>query len=245
MHEKSMHEYSSFLTLTYDDKHVPSNGSLNERDVQLFLMRLRKYLQDTDIKIRYFYCGEYGEQNLRPHYHMLLFGFEFPDRKRVKQNKQGDDLYTSKKLDELWGKGYCWIGNVTRKSAEYVSRYILKKVGGDQALEHYQRIDQHGEIHQVVPEFVRMSLKPGIGATWFEKYGDQIFPRDEVIVDGKKTIPPRYYQSLRERSYQKEIKRIKAKRKASATKRAADNTPERLAQKAIVRQAKISRLRRD
>ena len=57
VHEKSLHEESSFVTLTYDDEHLPANGSLVYRDFQLFMKRYRKI---TGSGVRFLMCGEYG-----------------------------------------------------------------------------------------------------------------------------------------------------------------------------------------
>lgn len=64
--ELKKHKKAFFLTLTYDDAH---KKNLNKRDIQLFLKRLRK-----EMKLRYFYVGELGEETKRPHYHMIIFG---------------------------------------------------------------------------------------------------------------------------------------------------------------------------
>ena len=79
MHEASLHERNCFLTLTFDDLHLPASGSVNVRDVQLFLKRFRKALTYRNMKIRFFACGEYGDKNLRPHYHLIIFGYDFAD----------------------------------------------------------------------------------------------------------------------------------------------------------------------
>ena len=78
LHEASLFDENSFVTLTYDDKHLPAGGTLVKRDVQLFLKRLRRKFSDRTI--RYFFSGEYGGDTLRPHYHGCLFGFAFPDQ---------------------------------------------------------------------------------------------------------------------------------------------------------------------
>ena len=86
MHEKSLYSLSSFLTLTYDDDHLPPNGTLVKRDFQLFMKRLRWEMGDG---IRFFACGEYGDGNLRPHYHALLFNVDFPDKRKCGVGKNG------------------------------------------------------------------------------------------------------------------------------------------------------------
>ena len=48
-----------FITLTYEDSHLPDNGSLSMDDLQRFWKGLRKALGRR--KIKYFAVGEYGE----------------------------------------------------------------------------------------------------------------------------------------------------------------------------------------
>lgn len=184
-----MHEQNCSLTLTYAPEHLPPGGSLDPTHTTSFLKRLRKRIAPQ--KISYFYCGEYGENLGRPHYHFLLFGYEFPDLKFSKKSKSGHDLYTSDLLDQLWGLGHCEIGDLTFDSAAYAARYSLKKITGDLAASHYD-----GKL----PEFVRMSTKPAIGARWFSKYGVQTYRSDSLIVNGAVQKPPRYYDKLLRRS---------------------------------------------
>lgn len=184
LHESRMHEASSFITLTYDDAHVPL--SLDYAHFQKFMRRLRKKLGPT----RFFMCGEYGETTFRPHFHALLFGRSFSDRQRI-----GDDLFRSPTLESLWQFGFSSVGDVTYQSAAYVASYALKKLSGDAAGKRYSRVDQcTGEVVYVEPEFGRMSLKPGIGYSWFEKYYRDVFmARDGVVMNGKVVPAPRYY----------------------------------------------------
>lgn len=134
VHESKLHKDNCFITLTYNDANLPSDKSLHYYDFQCFMKRLRK--QYPGSKIRYYMCGEYGENFGRPHFHACIFGFNFDDLKLWKvQNKQ--KLYRSKKLEKLWDKGHSSVGTVTFESAAYVARYIMKKVTGDAAKNHY------------------------------------------------------------------------------------------------------------
>ena len=106
-----MHEQSCFITLTFNDEELNKRanpGSLNVRDFQLFMKKLRK--KHPEKKICFFHCGEYGEKNNRPHYHALIYNHDFPDRKLFKQRKE-IKLYTSKELEELWPYGFSTIGD--------------------------------------------------------------------------------------------------------------------------------------
>lgn len=195
VHESKMHSVNSFITLTYNDDNIPAFGSLHYPDFQKFCKRMRK----KKGPFRFFMCGEYGEDLFRPHYHACLFGLHFEDRKLFSTSNSGHDLYTSKELSELWPYGYHTIGDMSFQSAAYVARYCVKKVTGPAADEHYMRMDEYGEVRQLEPEFIRMSLKPGIGAKFYEKYKDEILVRDSVILDSKERSVPRYYdKALRE-----------------------------------------------
>ena len=190
MHEASLHERNCFLTLTYDDEHVPSNASLNVVDFQLFMKRLRR---GSVSPLRFFHCGEYGEETRRPHYHCCLFGENFSDDRKVyRVTKQGHSLYNSSRLSEVWGLGHAVIGDLSFESAAYVARYCLKKVTGPSAQDYY------GERK---PEYVTMSRRPGIGSGWLEK-GRNLFETyrdDSVVLRGKEMLPPPYYDRILER----------------------------------------------
>lgn len=195
VHEAQMHEENSFLTLTYAPEHLPSDGSLDVVHFQQFMKRLRK--NQSGKTIRFFHCGEYGDLNGRPHYHALIFGHDFKDKEVVSVNKQGQKLYGSEALKKLWPWGHSSIGTVTFQSAGYCARYVVKKITGEAAKEHYERVDQEtGEITRLKPEYTTMSRRPGIGKDWFEKYGSDVYPNDYVVIDGKKHPPPRYYDKL-------------------------------------------------
>lgn len=119
-----MHENNCFITLTYSDEHLPSDGKLRYLDFQLFMKRLRKQFGPD---IGFFMCGEYGDQTKRPHYHACLFGIDFEDKTFVRENEHGDKIWNSQSLTDLWSLGHTELGSVTQKSAGYVARYVLKK----------------------------------------------------------------------------------------------------------------------
>ena len=174
MHEASMHKSNCFVTLTYNDYYLPENGSLVKSDFQKFMKRLRKKVGTT---VRYYYCGEYGENFGRPHYHVILFGYDFKDKFLWRENSNGDKCYRSELLEQLWPFGISEIGDVTFQSAAYVARYVMKKRTGDVAKEYY------GDR---LPEYNDMSRRPGIGALWLEKYQNDVYPHDFVVMNGKK-----------------------------------------------------------
>lgn len=243
MHEAQMHEFNSFITLTYNDEHLPPDGSLKKKHYQDFMKRLRR--KYDGMKIRFFHCGEYGDKDARPHYHAILFGIDWPDRKLFTIRK-GIPTYTSQALEDLWQKGFCTVGDVTFESAAYVARYVMKKVTGDRAAEHYQSVNAlTGELHQIAPEYITMSTKPGVGHAWYKKFFSDIYPRDFTVTNGKEGAVPRYYDKLLEREQEKLLQQLKHKRVLRANEHAIDNTPERMRVREEVKQARIRLLKRD
>ncbi len=244
MHEAQMHTQNCFITLTYDDAHLPSDRSLHYRDFQLFIKRLRKRYPGR--RIRYYMAGEYGENFGRPHWHACIFGLDFDDKKLWKRTSANSLLYRSQDLELLWPFGYSSIGDVTFESAAYVARYIMKKVTGKNASEHYQEIDPDtGEITNRTPEFTKMSLKPGIGYEWYKQYTSDVYPHDYVVVRGKKVKPPKYYDKKYKIDNPYEFDELLYIREKSAKLNYADNTPERLLVKEQVTQAKLQKLKRN
>lgn len=177
-------------------------------------------------------CGEYGEQLQRPHYHLILFNLTFDDKKLFKIN-HGYPLYTSDTLAKLWPYGFHTIGDVTFETCAYTARYILKKVNGDMASEHY-----HGRL----AEYTCMSRKPGIAHDWYETWKDDVYPHDYVIIRGGiKCRPPRYYDHLFELDSEEVFKRVKWRRKYKASK-SPDNSYERLQVRKTVQISKLKKL---
>lgn len=244
MHEASLHEENCFVTLTYADSNMPYGHTLVKRDYQLFMKRLRHYY---DRKIRFFACGEYGEETLRPHYHACLFGYMPRDLRPLRRNKnpkngeESNSLYTSDSLTSIWSHGYVTVGEVTFESAGYCARYITKKILGDKQAESYWRVDtKSGVIHQVAPEFALMSRRPGIGKEWIDKFGGEVYRHDSVIVNGREVLPPDYYDNqLSELQKQ----RIKDRRKRKAQKNKANSTIERLRVREDVKVGKLTHRR--
>lgn len=242
MHEASLYDDNCFITLTYSPEHLPEDCSLHYRDFQLFLKRLRKAWPND--RIRFYMCGEYGEENHRPHFHACLFGFNFPDRVPFRQ-LGGSKLWRSDQLEKLWGKGHCSIGEVTFESAAYVARYVMKKVTGDLQELHYRQTDEDGVItgHRT-PEFNHMSLKPGIGAKWLDKFSSDVYPDGQVVVRGHKSNPPKYYDRRFAKADPLSYEQLQYMRHLEALTRSSDQTPERLAVREQVASARIRALKR-
>lgn len=185
VHEASFHKQNCFLTLTYDNAYLPENGSLVKKHLQDFWKRLRKYVGER--RIRYYACGEYGSQLLRPHYHAIVFNW-WPDDALLFSFRGRTRFFVSSVLCRLWPYGFHTVSDVTYNSAAYVARYVLKKITGDAASEHY------GDR---IPEFTVMSRKPGIGFDWILTYPGDVYPADFVVINNKmKLKPPRYYDNI-------------------------------------------------
>ncbi len=193
-HEITLHEQNSYITLTYAPEHLPENGHLKMTDLQNFWKKYRKHLQRKNLpKLRYYACGEYGDEYERPHYHAIIFGHEFEDREH-KFTFKGNPAYTSKTLDKLWGKGQCIIMAANISTATYVAKYITKKQTGEKAREHYTHVDTStGELTVRPSEFTAMSLKPGIGGKWLEKFYTTELYKGFLTHEGTKYRIPKYY----------------------------------------------------
>lgn len=242
MHEAQLHERNAFVTLTYDDAHLPEHGQLVYEDFQKFARALRR----AGKVLRYYGCGEYGSINMRPHFHACLFGLGFDDGVLFK-SKGGHKIYTSAELSSFWPHGYSSFGEVTFESAAYVARYIMKKVTGDAADAHYRRVDvKTGEVFWLEPEFNFMSLKPGIGAEWFKKYTSDVLPRDYCVVRGRKMKVPKYYQKLMKLTDGTAMAEVEAERFARSVEYEKENpNPPSLASREAVAYAQIENLKRD
>ena len=205
--ELQYHDYNYFLTITYDDDHIPSNEyvsditgeigeslTLKKEDLQKFWKDLRSNIDYyyEGKKIRYMACGEYGSITLRPHYHAIVFGLEIPDLKVYKQTINGDILYTSEWLNSIWKKGQIWIGNATWESIAYVSRYVTKKLYGAEA--------KYYETFNLVPEFLVCSRKPGIGRQYYEDHKEDLFEKSKYFFPRSNGVgsacPSRYFSNL-------------------------------------------------
>lgn len=244
MFERQLHDEACFVTLTYNDENAPFPPSLDYPQVQKFLKRLRFRLRR---KIRFFAVGEYGSENARPHYHLILFGVDFSDsRSFYKLSPSGENLFRSPVLEELWPFGFSSIGDVTFESCAYCARYCLKKVTGDLAELHYRFVDvDTGEVHMRVPEFAHMSLKPGIGSEWFDRFSSDVYSgHDYVVINGRKCKPPRYFDKLYKRLSKDDFLELKTTRELNGYPRRSENMPSRLAAREAVTKAAISNLKR-
>lgn len=179
-----------FLTLTYDDEHLPADRSVSKKVFQNFMKRLRKQIYPA--KCRFFGCGEYGSRSMRCHYHLLIFGIGINNP--VFENLSWDFKHngfwcTCKAWQDEDGKslGHCFIGTVTVRSAQYVAQYVIKKWKGKGAKEHYERLG-------ISPEFSLSSRRPGIGFDYLQSHKNEILTKGYIMCEGSKQPLPRYFQ---------------------------------------------------
>lgn len=279
MHEAQCYEHNCFITLTYNDDCLPVDRSVNIEEFQRFIKNFRRRYDGIDRKvrtngvphypIRYFHCGEYGDQLDRPHYHACIFNFDFGDKQFWKRTELGDILYTSEELSRLWSepiesqhvkeydssivwqkgsrwyvrKGFCTTTDVTARSAAYVARYVTKKITGDRANDHYIKVDHEtGEMFRVNPEYASMSLRPGIGSEWLEKYGKtDVYSKDFLTLEGKYYKTPKYYDKCFDEAV---VEQAKVERRQKAWRHRDDQTSERRKVKKICQEKRLKKLHR-
>lgn len=190
--EASLYKKNCVITLTYNEDNLPEDKSVSKKDFQDFIKRLRDRIGYS--KVRYFGCGEYGsaENTCRPHYHIILFNYDFEDKRFFKFSKKGNIQYRSPLLEDLWKFGYSTIGDLDFETALYTAIYL-----------------------QVSPKdgrkkpFVLMSKRPGIGAKSLKKdflYSDKIYYKGNYIKI------PRYFLDLLSKDFPDLVEQLKDKR---------------------------------
>lgn len=231
MLELQDHDSAWFVTLTYNDEHVPVNYyadlltgeaypsmTLDKIELQSFMKRVRKRFSKD--KIRFFACGEYGPLNMRPHYHLILFGLHLDDLQLTEKTELGYQYYESPRLNGAWTdeygnmKGFVNIGQVSWETCAYVARYILKKQKGKGA--------GFYKDFNIIPEFSQMSLKPGIGRNYYDTHPD-LYKYEYINIStekgGMKFRPPRYFDKLYDVDMPEHMALIKEARRRSAIER--------------------------
>lgn len=182
VHETQLHARLSEVTLTYNDDSLPEGRSLRPKDVQLFFKRLRK----AGYSFRYYMCGEYGDEKLRPHYHVLLFGIDWPDREYWLRTERGIIQYRSDELQSFWPHGWALTGDLTPGASAYVAGYVTKKLDDHE-------VPVSTVTGELLHPYQRMSRRPAIAKRWIERYWRETYATDTVVVDGRAMRPPAFY----------------------------------------------------
>lgn len=188
--ELAQWDCSLFITLTYDDENLPKDRSLKKRDVQNFIKRVKKRFRSSkENPIRQIYCGEYGSRTLRPHYHVILFNMDFPDKRKHRISDQGYQIFVSEELNRLWKKGHAEFGFAEPASIAYLFKYILKKKTRKEKRQP-RTLELPEGCFDVEHEFIEASRNPGIGA-WMR--GSDTLKKGFLTVNGVKKKIPKYY----------------------------------------------------
>lgn len=269
MLELEYHDSAYFVTLTYNDAHVPRSYfgdpatgealpslTLCKRDIQLFMKRLRAAHREDNI--RFYMVGEYGPTTYRPHYHGILFGLHLEDLTPDGFNEMHQQYYRSPSLEAVWSVrennyaepqplGFVGVGEVTWETCAYCARYITGKLFGPEAVFY--------ETFNIEPPFTLMSRKPGIAKQWFDDHPgiyDYEFINLKTPKGGLKFRPPRYYDKLFDIEYPDQMAEIKETRKKMALlqketkmKLSSLSYLEQLSLDERAKLAKIKALRRD
>lgn len=264
MLESSLYENNFFLTLTYDNYNVPFVG-FNQIDFDFatgevfeitediatnlvpehftkFMKDLRAYYSYhfNHENIRFYGCGEYGDNTRRSHFHILCFNLPIPDLMYLKNSNSGSNLYCSKIIEDIWNKGFVVIGDVSFQSCAYVARYIMKKQTGKNSVFYTDR--------GLTPPFVRMSRRPGIGFEVYNEKKDKFYRFDELILTDSKGLPlkvkpPKYFDRLYEIDNPQRLEEVKAMRKASAENFKPNTTLTPQAYLSVLEDNKICRIK--
>ena len=237
MLEAQYYKDAYFVTLTYDDDHVPlawysdpetgealQSMTLRKRDLQLFMKRLRKHYGEA-VKIRYFASGEYGSSSFRPHYHLIIFGLHLDDLVFWKDNALGQHYYISESLERIWAVrnpvrgvlppltriGMVVVAPLTYETAAYTARYTAKK--------NNTQGEDFFETFNMEKPFTLMSRRPGIGRQYYEDHPEVMdFTSINIpTADGGKKVPiPKYFLNLYDVDQPEQSAKLKEIRKRMA-----------------------------
>lgn len=218
------HDQNWFLTLTYDQEHLPRSNlildeetgevvdspfhSLVKKDMQDFMKRLRF---NSGQHIRFYLAGEYGDETFRPHYHLILFGLKLDDLNLFKYSSEGFPYFTSEFIRKCWNKGNHFVCEFSWQTAAYVSRYVVKKLKGRDA--------RFYEDFSIQPPFVLMSTHPGLARNFYDANKDYIYRFDGFYLsnhEGIKVKPPRYFDRLYDLDFPEDMEEVKRRRKIVA-----------------------------
>lgn len=229
--ESLCHNDNYFITLTYDDDHLPDPlftfsrhdltlgywSPLLYRDFELFKKRLlERYRELGHVGIRFFACGEYGSKNGRPHFHAIFYNLPIHDLEfNYSSTLNGENIpyLTSKLITDTWGKGFITIGECNSKTAAYVARYVIKKFTSDDEVSYSRHCESLG-FQPLPSEFRQASRRPGLGRTYFDLHFQDIYKSDKVYLpDGVISKPSSYFDILYKKINEEDLFKIKLSRR--------------------------------
>ncbi|UOF78314.1 replication associated protein [Microviridae sp.] len=224
IHEAQMHEKNCFITLTYADEHLPPK--LQYDHFQDFMKRLRTYINDhergnktlEETQIGFFVTGEYGDKTKRPHWHAIIFNWSPADAVPKYITNQNHQVFSSKTLDTLWGKGITEFGSVTLDSAGYCARYAAKKLS-------------HGrdKTHDYEP-ISKKSSRQAIGKKFIQKHFESVFNLGFLVLEGEKLSIPRYYEKWLKNNEPNLWRRYVTQKKLEITNKAKEKNERQMAE---------------
>lgn len=213
MHEARYSKHTYFVTLTYADENLPPDADLRYSDLRDFFKRARHHYQGEPAPtsrrpnarqvtleapaFRYFACGEYGDRTLRPHYHFAAFDFKIDDLRPFKQTASGW-YFISESLRQVWRHGHVIVAPLEWSSASYISRYVTKKMRGQDI--RIKRLaaneDEEAEYYTVQRAF----QSKGLGLRWYEDNKQEVWDLDACLFRGQYLVkvPRYYYKKLKE-----------------------------------------------
>lgn len=227
MHEAKMHRFSAFCTFTYGDLYLPPNENCCYAHFQTFMKDLRAHTPGSVYS--YMANTEYGGRTHRPHAHANIFGL-FPDDAKLYAKPNGNNLYTSKSLDELWGRGSVKFGQVTVGTAVYVGSHLAAKIDTDAYIARRLWTDpETGEVILRCPEEFHASKRPAIGKRWYDAYGAHTRAHDFVLDSRGCRLPvPALYDRWHKELDPAGLEEVKAARLVDMFGRLDDFTEARL-----------------
>lgn len=188
MLEAKQYSDNCFITLTFNEEHLPSPPSISRSDVQTFMKSLRDKVKP--VRVRFFASGEYGSHFGRPHYHIIVFGWKPSDLVPLRSSKRGQELFRSNLVEDVWKKGFISVGDLTYDSALYCAKYMQKF----QFLRSSRFVvPEHPEL---LPPFIQMSNRPGIG---YNAVYSCNLDTDRIYISGRSCKIPRYFLKVMER----------------------------------------------
>lgn len=171
-HEARYFDRKSFLTLTFNDEHLPESPEAARREINLFQKRFRKHYGAGH---RFFGAMELGERNKRIHAHLLVYGEDFrADAFPVPGGSYEHALWSNPVLQRLWPFGFSSVGELNEKTAAYVAGYVCAKATRPRLVSVVHPVT--GEVRQW-PTLYRpfYPSRPALGIRFFDDFAEDVW----------------------------------------------------------------------